>query len=42
MSFFRYPSKKNEYNAHTLPLADAIRAYKGIGYKCVELKVEEI
>lgn len=42
MSFFKYPSRDDGHNAHNLPLADAIRAYEGIGYKCVRLKVEEI
>jgi hypothetical protein len=41
MSFFKYPNKEREMNSHTYPLADAIRAYEGIGYKCVELEVLE-
>lgn len=28
------------YNAHNLPLEEAKRAYKSIGYKCVELEVK--
>jgi hypothetical protein len=41
MSFFQYPSKENKLNPHRVPLADAIRAYKAIGYKCVELELIE-
>lgn len=40
--FFTYPNKDGDKNAHRLPLADAIRAYEAIGYKCVELEVKEI
>lgn len=39
MSFFTHPSKSQERNAHRLPLAEAIEAYKAIGYTCVELDV---
>ena len=42
MSFFQYPSDKNTLNAHRLPLAEAIEAYTAIGYRCVELKVQEV
>lgn len=42
MSFFSNASKTHEYNAHRMPLEEAIRAYKAIGYKCVELDVTEI
>ena len=38
-SFFTYPSKNRELNSFSLPLADAIRAYEGIGYKCVEVEL---
>jgi len=42
MSFFTYPSKDGDGPApHRLPMCDAIRAYKGIGYRCVELEVKE-
>ena len=42
MSFFQYPNKEGERIPHRLCLADAKRAYKAIGYKCVELDVKEI
>ncbi len=29
-------------HAHQFPLDEAIRAYKSIGYKCVEVEVKEI
>lgn len=41
MSFFQYPSAKREMNAHRLPLEEAIKAYEAIGYRCVELDVQE-
>lgn len=41
LAFFTHPNKDNEYNSHRLPLADAIEAYEGIGYKCVELELIE-
>jgi len=41
MSFFNYPNKDKELNSHRLPLAEAIKAYKAIGYRCVELEVVE-
>lgn len=41
MQFFTYPNKNNEMNSHRLPLFDAIRAYKAIGYKCIELEIKE-
>lgn len=41
MSFFQYPSAKRELNAHRLPIEEAIRAYEAIGYRCVELDVQE-
>lgn len=42
MSFFTSSCKQGTYNAHALPLIDAIRAYKGIGYQCVKLNIEII
>jgi hypothetical protein len=41
MLFFQYPSNKNELMPYRLPIAEAIQAYKAIGYKCVELEVKE-
>jgi len=41
MSFFTQSNKDGEFNAYRLPLATAIKAYKGIGYKCVELLIKE-
>lgn len=41
MSFFQYPSAKREMNAHRIPLAEAIQAYEAIGYRCVEVDVQE-
>lgn len=29
-------------HAHRLPLHEAIKAYEGLGYKCVELEIKEI
>jgi hypothetical protein len=40
-AFFRYPDRQRQMKAFRYPLADAIRAYEGIGYKCVELTVSE-
>jgi len=40
-SFFTYPSKKFEFNPYRLPMYEAIKAYEGIGYRCVELEVRE-
>jgi len=42
MAFFNHQSPSKEYNAHNLPLAEAIQAYEGIGYKCVPLSVKEV
>lgn len=42
LAFFTYPSESGERNAHRLPLAEAIKAYQGIGYRCVELEVREL
>lgn len=39
MSFFQFPSKDGNKNFGRYPLGDAIRAYQGIGYTCVELEV---
>jgi hypothetical protein len=41
LSFFQFPSDKNELNAHRLPISEAAQAYEAIGYKCVELEVKE-
>lgn len=41
MMFFTQGGQHEERNAHRLPLEEAIRAYKAIGYKCVELEVTE-
>lgn len=41
MAFFTYPSDKHEKMPHRLPLSEAIQAYEAIGYKCVELDVQE-
>lgn len=41
MSFFTYPNDLKERILHRLPLEEAIRAYKSIGYKCVELNITE-
>jgi len=40
-AFFMFPDKKMFLNSHRAPLAEAIRAYESIGYKCVELEVTE-
>ncbi|MCP4552021.1 MAG: hypothetical protein GY834_08310 [Bacteroidetes bacterium] len=40
-SFFSYPSKDKRSNGYRLPLSEAIRAYKSIGYECVELEITE-
>lgn len=37
--FFSSQDKDGEYNAHTYTLAEAIKAYEGIGYRCVELNI---
>jgi hypothetical protein len=42
MAFFTYPDRSAGHTFHRLPLAEAIRAYEAIGYKCVEIKVTEI
>jgi len=40
--FFQYPDKNRNFQSHRAPLEEAIRAYKSIGYKCVELNIEEV
>lgn len=40
-SFFTFPSRDRTVNPYRTPLADAIRAYEAIGYKCIELDVTE-
>ena len=40
MSFFAYPTTKGAPPFRCLPIATAIRAYEGLGYKCVELEVK--
>jgi len=40
-SFFQYPNEANNPNYHRLPIAEAIKAYEAIGYKCVALKIVE-
>jgi hypothetical protein len=41
LAFFEFPSKEGNVNPHRLPLEEAIRAYKAIGYKCIEVEVKE-
>jgi hypothetical protein len=41
LAFFQFPSDKDTLNAHRLPISEAASAYESIGYKCVELNVEE-
>ena len=41
MSFFAYGTTKGNAPYHAVPIEEAIRAYKAIGYKCVELEVTE-
>lgn len=41
ISFFTYPSEKQEKMPHRLPISEAIQAYQSIGYRCVELDVRE-
>ena len=40
-SFFQYPSQHGYFNPHRAPMDDAIRAYKSIGYECVEIEIIE-
>ena len=40
-AFFSQPSNRQEIMPHRLPVAEAIRAYEAIGYKCIELEVRE-
>jgi len=42
MMFFEYPNKKGQRIPYRLCISDAIRAYEAIGYKCVELSIEEM
>ena len=39
MTFFCRDTSKGGAAYHHLPIAEAIRAYESIGYKCVELEV---
>ena len=39
MAFFTYPRQDGNYTAYRLPLEEAIRAYRAIGYECVELNI---
>lgn len=41
-AFFSWPDKNGNYNESRPPNSEAQRAYKAIGYKCVELEVKEI
>ena len=41
-SFFHFPNKDGERNAYRGPMSEAKRAYKAIGYRCVELSVRII
>ena len=41
-AFFQWPNKEGNRNYGSPTMYDAIRAYEGIGYKCVKLKVEEV
>ena len=40
--FFQYPNETDTLNYHRLPIAEAVRAYEAIGYKCVELELSEV
>lgn len=40
-AFFTYPNNRREMMPHRAPLAEAINAYKAIGYECIELDVKE-
>jgi hypothetical protein len=40
-AFFISPDKVHAYNRSRPSMETAIKAYKSIGYKCVELEVEE-
>jgi hypothetical protein len=42
MAFFQYPNKDGKRIMYRLCIADAIKAYEGIGYKCVEVELKEI
>lgn len=40
-AFFQFPAKDGTFNAHRVPLDEAIAAYSAIGNRCVELEVKE-
>ncbi len=40
-AFFQYPGKDGNLKAHRTPLAEAIKAYEAIGYRCIALQVKE-
>jgi hypothetical protein len=40
-SFLTYPNRNGCQSPHRLPLEEAIRAYRAIGYRCVEVEVHE-
>ena len=40
--FFTYPCRDGNFKSYRYPLAEAIQAYKGLGYECVKLAVNEI
>jgi hypothetical protein len=40
--FFTHPARDLLPFPHRLPMQEAIRAYKGLGYRCVELEVREV
>ena len=42
VNFFSHSDREGNYNARRNPTEEAIRAYKKIGYSCVELKLTEI
>jgi hypothetical protein len=42
MAFFTYPNQEGNRTAYRLCLADAIRAYRAIGYECVEVAITEV
>ena len=39
-SFFQYPNIDGNFNPHRAPLYEAIKAYKLLGYRCVELELK--
>jgi hypothetical protein len=42
MAFLHHPNREGQGNAYRLPLAEAIKAYKLLGYECVEVSVCEV